>query len=552
MKGTPKPPLVRVVAGATLLALLLFAVGAWAAPEKDADGNYGAAEARKVSQMPERWITTDHSKHEILQGNFTSGPEVTKACLSCHNQASLQIHETIHWTWLCPHDPNKDMGKYAKTLNNFCISVPSNEPRCTSCHAGYGWKDKNFDLTSQENVDCLVCHDQTGTYKKFPAGAGNPVSEEKVFPGNGKTYYPPDWNKVAQSVGRPSRKNCGTCHFTGGGGDGVKHGDLDTSLMKPSKELDVHMAADGANFDCVRCHTTKGHKIAGRCYKHPASEDPNKSLIQDDQITRITCVSCHTDQPHGPGMKANDHTDKVACQSCHIPEFARELPTKMNWDWSTAGKKKDGKPYQEEGPLGKHSYDTKKGDFIWKKNVQPEYFWFNGTLDYVLITDTIDPSGVVELNKVVGMRGDPNSRIYPFKVHRGKTPYDKNRNTMVIPHLFPRGKDDTDAYWKGYDWNKAAAAGMEYAGYEFGGEVGFVETSYHFQTTHMVAPAEKSVQCAECHSREGRLATLGGFYMPGRDRVGLLDTIGWAVAALSLGGVLLHWLLRLATRKRRA
>ena len=108
------------------------------------------------------------------------------------------------------------------------MSIASNEARCTSCHAGYGWKDQNFDFTDQTKVDCLVCHEQTGTYKKFPAGAGNPVKEPKVFKGNKKAYHPPDWNKVAQSVGRPARKNCGTCHFFGGGGDGVKHGDLDS------------------------------------------------------------------------------------------------------------------------------------------------------------------------------------------------------------------------------------------------------------------------------------------------------------------------------------
>ena len=48
----------------------------------------------------------------------------------------------------------------------------------------------------QTRVDCLVCHEQTGTYKKFPAGAGNPVSEPKIFKGNKKKYLPPDWNKV--------------------------------------------------------------------------------------------------------------------------------------------------------------------------------------------------------------------------------------------------------------------------------------------------------------------------------------------------------------------
>ena len=38
---------------------------------------------------------------------------------------------------------------------------------------------------------------------------------------------PIKWTKVAQNVGLPARENCGGCHFYGGGGDGVKHGDLD-------------------------------------------------------------------------------------------------------------------------------------------------------------------------------------------------------------------------------------------------------------------------------------------------------------------------------------
>ena len=83
-------------------------------------------------------------------------------------------------------------------------------------------------------------------------------------------FYPPEWNKVAQSVAMPSKQNCGTCHFYGGGGDGVKHGDLDSSLFQPSKNLDVHMSKDGQNFECTRCHSTSLHNIAGRVYSTPA------------------------------------------------------------------------------------------------------------------------------------------------------------------------------------------------------------------------------------------------------------------------------------------
>jgi octaheme c-type cytochrome (tetrathionate reductase family) len=507
------------------------------------------AEVGEAEPIPQRWITSDHSKHEVLKQEFKSGPEVTKACLSCHTEAATQFMQTIHWTWLAPRAPKEaQLGKAGLVINNFCVAMPSNEPRCTSCHAGYGWKDKNFDFTDQSKVDCLVCHDQTGTYVKFPAGAGNPVSEPTVFKGNGKTYNPPDWSKVAQSVGRPTRQNCGVCHFFGGGGNGVKHGDLDSSMAKPDHELDVHMDVKGENFNCTRCHSTVVHKIAGRAYKYPATEK-HISLLEDDLVSRISCVSCHTEKPHKPGVKANDHTDKVACQSCHIPTFARKLPTKMYWDWSTAGKKNEkGKPFAKKGPLDRPSYDSKKGDFVWAKDVVPEYFWFNGSIENVMATTKIDPSQPVRLTKIMGDRNDPMARIYPFKIHRGKTPYDKGNSTMVVPKLF--GKKEDGAYWGGWDWNKAIKAGMDYAGLPYSGEYGFVETEYAFPITHMVAPEENALSCEACHSKQGRLANLGGFYMPGRDANSALNWIGMLGVIGALIGVSLHGIGRIVARNR--
>ncbi len=365
------------------------------------------------------------------------------------------------------------------------------------------------------------------------------VSEPKKF--GGKTFYPPDWNKVAQSVSMPSRKNCGTCHFFGGGGDGVKHGDLDSSLYDPSRELDVHMSEDGADFTCTRCHTTRAHFIAGRCYKKPAFTE-RKSLLEDDMIERIACSSCHTETPHEPGSKNNDHTDRVACQSCHIPAFARENPTKMRWDWSKAGRlTENGKPVVEEGKYGKHSYHGKKGSFVWEKNVVPQYFWFNGSLEYVLLTDEIKLSEPIELNRVMGSKDDTKSRIYPFKVHSGTLPYDTENHTMLSPNLFGKEKE---AYWKSYDWDMALETGMEAHGLDFSGEYEFVETEYHFPITHMVAPAEDALDCRACHADNARLAGLTGFYMPGRDKSNLLDILGWVLVLGSLAGVVIHGVMR--------
>lgn len=490
--------------------------------------------------------TADHSQFEALQKEFQTGPEVTKACLSCHTEAAAQLQETIHWTWECDDcQTNNPVGK-KHVINNFCIGLASNEPRCTSCHIGYGWEDKTFDFTAEENIDCLICHDTTGNYKKFPTAAGHPAYEPTDF--SGKTWEPPDLTQAAQSVGPPTRQNCGTCHFFGGGGAGVKHGSLDPSLFHPDHTTDVHMAEDGPNFECVDCHKAPAHDIQGSRIRMSIGSD-NFQLPLPLEENRASCVACHSEAPM-QSAKLNDHTDKVACQSCHIPQLARgNLPTKLYWDWTTAGRMDEtGKPYTETDENGVTIYDTKKGSFVWDKNVEPEYVWSNGIIRYVMADNKIDDSQPVALSIMEGSYHDPFSRIFPVKVHRGKQPYDPQNKTMVIPHLF--GKDEA-AYWKSYDWDKAIAAGMEYAGYPYSGEYDFVETEMHWPATHMVAPVEEAVDCAECHTRQdGRLAALSGFYLVGRDRNVALDTIGWILVGGAFLGVVGHGGLRITGARR--
>ena len=506
-----------------------------------------------VSATPAKQSTADHTKFEELQQAFQSGPEVTQACLKCHTEAARQLHKTTHWTWAFENNlTGQTLGK-KNIINNFCVATATNWARCTSCHIGYGWKDESFDLTSEQNVDCLVCHDTTGTYKKFPTGAGHPNYEPAEWPPNsGKMRPPPDLQKIAQNVGTPSRDNCGECHFYGGGGDGVKHGDLDSSMHRPDKALDVHMDAAGLNFACQTCHTTGGHEVAGSRYVTKAKDERGIVIPGQADQKRATCESCHGVTPHkaAANPKLNEHTDKVACTTCHVPEYARGgRKTKMWWDWSTAGKKdENGKPFVKKDADGYPLYDSTKGDFVWETNVEPEYYWFDGTIRYTLLGETIDDSGVVPINRIGGSSEDPKSRIWPFKVTRGRQPYDSQNKILAIPHLF--GKDP-DAYWKNFDWGRAIKAGLMSSGQEFSGEYGFVETESYWPITHMVAPKDKALDCAGCHSRDGRLAKLTGFYMPGRDRNGTLDWIGWLVVLGTLGGVSLHGLGRLLTRKRR-
>ena len=111
--------------------------------------------------------------------------------------------------------------------------------------------------------------------------------------------------------------------------------------------------------------------------------------------------------------------------------------------------------------------------------------------------------------------------------------------------------DDT-AFWFNFDWSKALKAGAEATGQPYSGKFGFVETSMLWPITHMVAPKDKALECAQCHADNGRLAGVPGVWMPGRDRSEGLDTLGFGLAGLMLLGVAGHGGLRFLMRKRRA
>jgi octaheme c-type cytochrome (tetrathionate reductase family) len=514
----------------------------------------GATSGGDGSGPTAKTSTADHSKFDELEGPFESGPEVTKACLGCHTEAAKQVHDSIHWTWEYAHPETGQLLGKKYVVNNYCGSITTNYARCTSCHVGYGWKDDTFDFGAEANVDCLACHDTTGDYVKFPTAAGHPPYQDTPF--MGKTIKAPELANIAQNVGKTSRRTCGNCHFKGGGGDGVKHGDLDSSLYAPAHSLDVHMDKDGLNFTCSTCHEFVDHDQKGSRYLVTAKNTTGVA-VPGRESNRPACESCHGLSPHPRDVdnKLNDHVDRVACQTCHIPEFARGgVPTKMWWDWSKAGQLgPDGKPLvRKEG--GVVVYDGKKGEFTWDQNIRPEYRWFDGTVRYTLLGEPIDPDGVVELNKIVGGPDDPAARIWPFKVMRGIQPYDSGNDVLVVEHLF--GKDEA-AYWKSFDWAKAIAAGMTEAkrlgqtDVDYSGEYDFTRTEMVWPLTHMVAPADEALACGDCHSKDGRMAQLTGFYLPGRDTQPMIDLIAWILIGATLLGVLLHGLVRFVSARKR-
>jgi len=510
---------------------------------------------KSVTRLRERKgpvSTTDHAKLKELQGPFASGPEVTKACLGCHTEAGKHFAKNKHWTWQYQHPvTGQALGK-GVLINNFCTNARGNEGMCAKCHAGYGMEDvETYDFSNHNNIDCLICHESTGTYYKSTPTMGNKACSVMF-----KDMPELDLTRIAQSVTLPGRNNCGACHFYGGGGDNVKHGDLSSVLFKPGRQVDVHMGEDGENFSCIICHVGEGHDWAGSRYNMVGKDTKGTGKPGMPRDT-ATCESCHGHDPHPAslvGLKLNDHTDRVACESCHVPTYARGgVATKTDWDWRTAGRLKDGEGYKLEGYTqgdGKHrhTYKSIKGTFQYGENLEPSYAWFNGVMDYTTIDTRFDDAQPVIINRPRGDADDPGARIWPFKVMRTMQPYDKGNKTLVYMHLWG---DDGDAFWGNYDFQRAISRGMADSKLPYSGEYGFVETRSYWPINHMVAPKEEALACRECHAREGRLKDLQGLYLPGRDSNAWLDRIGIFAVLAALAGVLLHALIRVLARVRR-
>ncbi len=516
-----------------IIALLGLAMGlpalAQSVGQKATSPHRSASPYAKVHAEAARRSTADHSQFKILKGPFKEGDgsAVTKACLTCHPKAAEQVMGSSHWTWNPKDKHLAGYGKSTHLVNNFCISAQGgNQAACARCHAGYGMTDRHFDFSKSENIDCLVCHDTTGDYEKIAGGFPNPA-------------VPLD--EIAQKVGRSTLQNCGVCHFFGGGADATKHGDLDDTILKATPAMDVHMSKQGAAMVCTDCHVSNAHEVSGPNYVIPADKR-EKAHFPGESMSRMACTACHTDSPHASTV-LNRHYRKVACQTCHIPEYARGgLASNLSWDWSTAGKLKDGRPYKEEDANGFETYNTIHGDMVWAKKVKPSYIWYNGNLKFTLLTDTLPTQRPVELNPAEGSYADSAAKIWPFKFHTGKQPFDPVLNRLVAPYT--AGPKGSGAFWGDYNWDTAIKTGMEKAGLPYSGKYDFVSTTMLWPITHMVAPAKDSLSCKDCHDQNGRLAGVEGFYLPGRDRGWGIDFLGWTLVGLVAAATLTHGILR--------
>jgi hypothetical protein len=527
-----------------------------------------------------------------LAGPFASGYAVTAACLKCHEPVAEKFMTTPHWKWagptpdlvsivdlVTPVNPGT-IGK-ANVINNFCVGVPSNEKRCDQCHAGYGGDPDpakpqksarayvgggDSSIPLENRVDCLVCHVDATKYSKNPKDFGRPNPTV-------------DLAAAVKEIIKPTRANCGACHFFAGGGDNVKL--MGSALKNPSESTDVHM---GRGMTCADCHAMAGHDFAGGGVHVPA------------HTARVACADCHGATPHTGktafvGAILDWHTDAIGCPTCHIPTFSKTQFAKMDWDWSTAGDNKTcaGTPgtctngvvttkVNDQGqpdPASASSitsYDYIKGNFVWKRNVVPAYRWSNGKSTHARLSDrgdltalglTTDDASRISLGEPVG--DATNGKIMPFKLMRGRQAvYIDGANGFVInPNVFGPGSFWGVVQATGYDfstykfdaetaagqpsvdklWGKVLAVGAVAAGQAPAGTTAFAKysgsgpgyawryTKLYMDMNHEVAPKTQALGsnsaggCADCHSARPKIPICDLYPNPATRPAALSDVV---------------------------
>lgn len=380
------------------------------------------------------FIITDflfaQNHEELIEGPFETKQEITETCLTCHDGIGENVQQSRHWTW---KNESKSFFYEKSIKNGFRISSNHDLNSSLFNHISFSSKEKTDDLN---NINCLICHEQSGKYS-----SGNLSSDDLL--------------KIAQSVKKPTRKNCLTCHVDKSKGADIRHGDLDISLINPSRDIDVHMG--GKNFNCTTCHTYKEHKIAGADSKS------------------VKCSNCHNNNVH-KSPTLNNHLKSVACETCHIPEFAKENPTTIFVDWS-----------KEAGER-----------IVTSKKIKPVYLWSNGNYKYYKPGEKISSKTTPLLVAPIGDISDSKSKITPFKNVKGKLPFDeKNQNLIALKF------SGNDGFLKTSNLEAAAKTGMTEMNLDFSDNVSFVDAEMYVSINHMVSPKEKALRCTQCHGVKG-------------------------------------------------
>ncbi len=381
--------------------------------------------------------------HQKIQGPFSSLLEANRACMKCHQQQVDDIKKSVHWTWQRKRTINGKMvlSTLNSDLSRFAIAAKNNPDVCHRCHIGTFPGNPFLLTTTNQPVNCLICHDTTGLYS----------------PG----VEPSRLEMIAHLAGRSSVHNCLICHDQQFG--------LVPSSTAPLTS-DVHMQRYG--FTCLQCHPDNGHHS-------PARTMPTNS----GQTGDTGCAGCHGQSPHTLA-RLNQHALRIDCRSCHIPVYGDARPVLISWNWLLSGSK-----YR----LSRHDNALAGNGFLMDTEIRPIYEWDDGS-DRLYLRGDRAKQGTTTLLQGPGPR-TPASKIMPFVLQYGIQLKDKKFHYLLSP-LLSRHKPP---FFTNNDPQQAVSSGMQALRLPYSGESTTAITVALRRLNHGVKPASQSLGCLDCH-----------------------------------------------------
>lgn len=463
--------------GTTLIALglLLLAGLAWQSPASAGDAPQSPAQVTLTNRVflpilaANSPSTSSPVEGFIEHAGLTLKYEGASTCVGCHEQEVHTFSTSNHYQVkgklgvindFCGYpDINWGPGKL-KNINGILL-----DGGCATCHAGMGAKPT---ADNPLNADCLICH--ASEYRRTAVQV------------DGVWRFTADVAKMPAKISiqeEPSRYSCLVCHAYAGGGCNNKRGDMSDALVNPTPATDVHM---GNGMSCVDCHLTSDHRIAGQ----------GVDLRIDEGVPMRACTDCHNPQSDHP-EKVRLHLDKVACQSCHIPEYARFVSTDMLRDYRSS----------EVNERGLYEPKITRGS-----NVIPTYAFWNGGSGFY---DFRAPASDGQL-MAYPLGGINDGKLYPFKLHTAILPQD-----LLTKAILPA---KAGIVFQTGDMDAAIRAGALEAGFNLAQGYTFINTQRYMGVFHEMPPADQVLDCADCHEGTNRMdfAALG--YTPKATRNG--------------------------------
>jgi len=254
--------------------------------------------------------------------DMTSFDFVTATCGNCHPGGG-------------PLEFDRDGKRYDEWMRDPASGLtPGGENNLDGDYYKARWSE-----TGVIEADCLLCHMPEYDYKKrndelaklnfrwaatvgagFGAVTGKVAAGEQPAVAYDKSRFDADGNVVVHMAPEPRNETCLNCHAKP---DWKKRG------ASFSARTDVHIKA---GLRCVDCHAAGSRAVDPRIqgweiHQFGKGDDPSGNVRNDLDNTVRSCESCHLEGWHNAPIAKHDwlpplHLQKIACQTCHIPQRA--------------------------------------------------------------------------------------------------------------------------------------------------------------------------------------------------------------------------------------